>query len=503
MRVLHVIQCLSRGGAARVLVNTAGALVARGAGAHRAISLEPPAEPMVALARARGVEVVADGADPRRLRDELEVADIVQVHFWNTPELYEFLHSDLPPMRMALWCATGGDTPPHVLTRALVEFADVTVAVAPRTPHHLGIALPCISGPADWERFRGFRPRHHDGFRVGYVGTVDFTKMHSRYVEMSARVGVSAVTFVVCGSGDGFGTLAQRARELGVRERFELRGFVEDVASVFAELDLFGYPLCEDNGAGCELVLQEAMYAGIPPVILPFGPTHLVQHGVTGVVAGDEDEYVRAIEALHADPQTRRRLGRSARAHARAHFSPHFAAIRWAQLYADLLRAPKRTRTWPREPEPASGARAPGARRVVAALGDAAGAFRISLDSDDQAAVVAAERSIAESTPAMASPGGGGVLHYRRRYVDDAWLRVWSGLILEHQGHHALAAGEFNGALRLGLEHWRVHAYLARAALALGQRELAERELSKLPQPWPESAAAVLGANQLRLAGAA
>ncbi len=41
----------------------------------------------------------------------------------------------------------------------------------------------------------------------------------------------------------------------------------------------------------------------------------------------------------------------------------------------------------------------------------------------------------------------GGVLHYRRHYPNDGYLRLWAGLVLEAAGKHVLAVGEFSGAL--------------------------------------------------------
>ena len=41
----------------------------------------------------------------------------------------------------------------------------------------------------------------------------------------------------------------------------------EDVRPVLAQLDVFGYPLDADTSATGELSLQEAMHAGIPPVV--------------------------------------------------------------------------------------------------------------------------------------------------------------------------------------------------------------------------------------------
>src|SRR5205823_4152122 len=71
-RVLHVIHRVSRGGAGRALGFLAGALTEFG---HRVLPLDP------APGRAHA-------------RRELAAADLVHVHFWNTPELYELLDGD-------------------------------------------------------------------------------------------------------------------------------------------------------------------------------------------------------------------------------------------------------------------------------------------------------------------------------------------------------------------------------------------------------------------------
>src|SRR4051812_17152211 len=281
-QILHVIPRLSRGGAGRALLCLTRTL---GDFQHRVLSLE------------RGEAI--DGLEPAR-RSELATADIVHVHFWNAPALHELLTGDLPPARLLLAATGGGDHPPQVLTRAMMEHAEMTVADAPRPD---AVRLRVIPAVCDWERVEGIEPVPHAGFNVGYVGTVGFAKMHQRYVAMSARIQVPEVRFVVCGGGDAFSTLARQAEALGVRERFELRGWADDLAPVLSELDVFGYPLCEDNYSASELAIQEAMYAGVPPVVLPYGgAARAVQHGRTGLVARDEDDYARAVEFLHEHP---------------------------------------------------------------------------------------------------------------------------------------------------------------------------------------------------------
>jgi hypothetical protein len=432
-RVLHVIERLSRGGASRALLGVAAHTHAV---EHRVLQL---ADTPAAAAH-----------------EELERADLVHVHFWNTPELYELLTGKLPPMRLLIWAHVGGDQAPHVLSEELVALSDVTVASTPYTP-----GLPVIPPAQGWTHLEGMEGRPHKGFNVGYVGTVDFAKMHPDYVRMSARVDAPDARFVVCGSGDGFATLAREAEELGVRDRFDLRGYVDDVGPVLAELDVFGYPLCPENYSATELVLQEAMYARVPPVVMAYGGAQRsVEHGRTGLVVHDEDEYVEAIERLHAHPEERRQLGDAAHEYAVRTWSPEVVSGLWGATYGELLARPKRTPVWRRDPvlEAAAG-RAPGAARFVESLGDRGEHFRASLLSADRDRVAAAERAIATSSPVLRSADSGGVLHYRRHYPDDPYLRLWSGLVLGEQGRRALAAGEFAGAMKQGLE--RSAAYLA------------------------------------------
>ena len=103
----------------------------------------------------------------------------------------------------------------------------------------------------------------------------------------------------------------------------EIRGYVEDIRAALEEFDIFGYPLIEDTYATSEKALQEAMWAGIPPVVFAHGGVRcLVEHERTGLVVETEDEYARAIERLAGDPDLRRRLGDEARRFIRAAFDP-------------------------------------------------------------------------------------------------------------------------------------------------------------------------------------
>ena len=108
---------------------------------------------------------------------------------------------------------------------------------------------------------------------------------------------------------------------------------------------MFGYPVIHGSA---ELVVQEAMYAGVPPVVFAgTGAAALVTHGMTGLVVQTEDEYVSAIETLHRDEVERRRLGVAAAAYARVTFGAERTAARFETVYDRLMSHPKRSRIWP------------------------------------------------------------------------------------------------------------------------------------------------------------
>ena len=133
----------------------------------------------------------------------------MQIEWWNAPEVDDFLRSDLPPVRMLLWIHVAGDRPPQIITPDVVEYADFALASSPKCflnesiqslPTEARIAKTGMAYDAtDFARLDGLKPKPHDDFRVGYIGYVDYVKMHRRYVHMSAAADIPNVKFVVCG----------------------------------------------------------------------------------------------------------------------------------------------------------------------------------------------------------------------------------------------------------------------------------------------------------------
>jgi glycosyltransferase involved in cell wall biosynthesis len=445
-RILHVIRGLNLAGAARSLIAIAKGLRRVAPYEHTLASLMPPVDDARPLALEAGIEVL-DAPDPGRLRHEVEAADIVHLEWWNNPDIDAFLRSDLPPMRLLVFSHVAGDEVPFILTRELLEFADFYVAgcghalrlpvVQDLSPEVRATTTSTVTATFDADRLAGLSRRPHATFNVGYIGKADFRKMHPNYVAMSARVRVPSARFIVCGDGH-IDLLARQAEQLGAGDRFEFRGFVEDIRSVLEELDVYGYPLGMSPGA--ELNLQEAMYAGIPPVVFSRGGiADAVIHDETGLVVHSEAGYTEAIEHLYHHPEERERLGESARRFARERFGGPRSAADLHKVYQSLLLRPKRPRRWLDAGEGAMPLS--GAKRFAKSLGEHGAPFRAALAGTDRRSQLEAERIIAASSMITLQV----LSDYANACPEDLHLRRWIGLIPDAQARHAPSRAHEDG----------------------------------------------------------
>lgn len=484
MKILHILQGFSLGGASRSVVAIAkDATLKQLDQVHCAISLTPAHPQAVKLAEDAGLQVI-EAPNLDIINREIAQADIVHIHFWNTPEIYQLLQLNLPPMRLLVWLKVVGDRSPHIVTSELVDYADILLATTPysleipaiksRSDLFTNNQIGVVPGIADFSRLESLKNRPHPGFNVGYIGTVDFSKLYQNYIPMSAGVQVPDIRFIVCGGGIE-NSLKQQAESLGVAEKFEFRGYVEDIKSVLEILDVFGYPLVEDTYATSEKSLQEAMYAGVTPVVFPHGGVKgLVINNQTGLVVNSEKEYQEAIAYLYHHPQERLRLGNNARNYAKKYFNPQVSLEKINQTYHQLMKFPKRERRLN------TGNPQTGAALFVQSLGDIDPQFRVSLTSNNISEQLESDRHISTASPGLCNPGGGGLFHYRNCYPKDGYLRFWSALVLQKQGRHHEAINEFYQAWENGCHIWRVLWYLANSAEKIGNHNLAQQAINRV-----------------------
>ncbi|BAQ65668.1 glycosyltransferase family 4 protein [Geminocystis sp. NIES-3709] len=502
IKVLHIIDFLSLGGAARSMIAISKySTRLDNQFHHQVISLKKATPDAIELAQQAGMEFL-DYENEQERNEIIASADLVHIHYWNNPQMFSFLHSELPPLRLMIWFHVSGDNAPQVITRDLINFADFAI---PCNPHsydlpvvkqlapeirHKKVAM--VYDAADFDRVQKIQPQAHEGFNVGYMGTLSFSKMHPNYISMSAKANIPDVKFILCGGGD-IELLKQQASEFNAVEKFDFRGFVEEIASEIAKFDVYGYPLCEDTYAAAELNLQEVMYAGIPPVVFPHGGIKkLIINNYTGLIVENELEYSQALEYLYHNPQERLRLGKNAKEYASQIFGAENAAKQLNPIYDQLMEMPKRRRHWsiPVDgsllDEPVSifdvidiPSQFSGAKTFIESLGDTAPQFMTNLTSQEDSELFASDDEIANSSTLLGM-GEGGVIQYLNYFPDDGYLRFWTALVLEKQGKVKDALGQYIMAINKGYKHWRVFWYLAQVADFLQEIDVLQQALNNL-----------------------
>ena len=446
MLVLHIIPALGPGGPTRTLA----AFFEHAAALHPdvrhvvAVLTRTVHMPLAFRMRATGAEIVR-APTKADLHDRIAAADVVLVHFWNTPPLWRTLAADMPAARYAIWAHIFGVHRPQVLNaRVLARAAAVALTSPP--PARLLPQLqhaPVIPAMVDWRRTRTVTPEAHPGFNADYIGTTNTGKIHPRFVSMMARIAIPDLRVRVFG-GPLEPAMAQAIDTGSAPERFDIGGFVEDIGAVLRTSDIYAYPLAPWTYASCDVSLQEAMLAGVPPVILPHGGiVRFVQSGENGIVARSEDAFVEAIEYLYRHPEQRLRMARNARASAEAMFDP-------ASHSASLVEVLRHARSLP------EGKLLPGVAESV----PSATLFLISQDWEEGEATSAVRAWLAGETERLTAYGRelpdeafrleGGVLQWRNASPDDALLRVWTAHWLARSGRAGEATREMAAARTLG-----------------------------------------------------
>ena len=186
--IVHLVPKICQGGGTASPLNIARQLQHRGSSNHTFVSLAK-ADPETVKSFNKEAFLVIDAPSHKQLDELLEQADIVQVNWWNTPEMATFFARALPPTRLILWSVVTGDAPPHVISEELLERVDQFVACTPYSmelPSVKKLSNPrkkqFIHIPTNFNRLSNLRKKEHEGYNIGYIGTIDYAKMHRDYL---------------------------------------------------------------------------------------------------------------------------------------------------------------------------------------------------------------------------------------------------------------------------------------------------------------------------------
>lgn len=443
--ILHITPHLG-GGVGKVLLNYLKNIKANSSFSHKILSLEYANEEALLSARNANISIVDRmSLHPAAVLAAVAAADIVLVHWWNHPLLYAFLvRESLPACRLVFWSHISGFHPPYVFARQALAYPDLFVFTTPisfQTPEVRCLdkltrrRLRVIWSTGGIGEALGVRPKPHAGFNIGYIGTVDYAKMHPHFLKMCSKVNIPAARFIICGSSNEK-VIQRESRHYDSGGRFVFTGYVKDVSSYLAEFDVFGYPLAPYHYGTCEQALCESMAAGVPPVVLANrAESCIVENRVTGIIARDEKAYPRAIEMLYRNPGLRKELSRNAKKTAKQRFSIERMVGAWESVFREVLDIPKTSKSWLGV---FRGKRTTAAQVFCESLGDRASSFRKNLEAvggKEKKQSLDAIRKIYETSGLWRAKTRGTPSHYHHFFPEDRLLKLWSRTAISREAN--------------------------------------------------------------------
>lgn len=143
---------------------------------------------------------------------------------------------------------------------------------------------------------------------------------------------------LVCGGDGDLDAVRNAATGLGVEDRVEILGWIDDKrkAELLTTASVYALPSFAE---GMPMSILEAMSAGLPVVATPVGGIpDAIADGQEGflVPTGDLPALCDAIDALLADPKLREKMGSRARAKFLACFSSSVALPKLGRIYREL-----------------------------------------------------------------------------------------------------------------------------------------------------------------------
>ena len=336
-KILHITPHLG-GGIGTVLLNW---LTFDKTDRHSVITLDYANDNAVSVCKNNDIPLFSE-LNYSEITKKIRNFDIIVVHFWNHPLLYDFLiMTPLPDSRLIFWSHVSGSNPPYVFNKKLFDMCEKFVFTTPLSFKYVPESpkFEAILSTGGTEKFLNLKKESHNGFNIGYIGTIDFAKMHPDFILTVSKTDADKIYI----TGDG----KNLADFQNLDDRFVVTGKIKNVAEVLEKLDVFAYMLNPNHYGTGEQVIQEAMASGVVPVVMN-NPCEmsLVKHLETGLVANTPQEFTDYINLLKNDADLREKLSAKAKEYARTNFSVKNLAQKWYDIFDEVMKYPKTEKRW-------------------------------------------------------------------------------------------------------------------------------------------------------------
>jgi glycosyltransferase involved in cell wall biosynthesis len=309
VKILHVTPHLGTGVGKAISQLAIGSEKFNVGSEHEIIVLEKPQKPFYHdICEKNDIRVYVE-PDNDFIYNKIVESDILQIEWWHHPLSFKFLNN-LPkfPMRTLMWYHTNGCSHPYLkpetvsIPNKFFGTGQYTIDNPYWTEHQREIAMKNFCAINSSGGFEGFDCdlKSHDGFNVGYFGTLDYAKMHPQFVEYCKSVSdIPYIKFVMIGGGSDIERIKEDAHKLGIGNKFEFTGFVPHVSEELSKLDVVAYLLNPDNYGTTENALLEMMAMGIPVIVFnQCSEKYIVNSG--GYKISSKQEFEEIVRLLYS-----------------------------------------------------------------------------------------------------------------------------------------------------------------------------------------------------------
>lgn len=347
IKVLHLTAHLG-GGVGKALSGLVLQSVSSGLDiVHTIVTLEEQEKPQfIDLIKGCGCEVYIRPTS-ERLCELIKRSDIIQLEWWNHPATIECLCCLAPqPMRLLVWCHVSGLHDP-IIPPKLLEAAHRFLFTSPCSfkakevyvlAEQLGNRLAFVSSGGGFDGLPEPKVENHAPLSVGYLGSLNFAKLHPDYVTFLSAVQVPDFKVRLIGDLANREILERQCVRAGRSELLEFRGYTSDIAIELQAINVMAYLLNPLHYGTAENALLEAMSMGIVPIVLAnLAERSIVEHRRTGFIVSSPGEFADVIKFLMDNPKERLRIGLNAAASVRQCFTTERMGLAFRTQYEELV----------------------------------------------------------------------------------------------------------------------------------------------------------------------
>jgi glycosyltransferase involved in cell wall biosynthesis len=370
-------------------------------------------------------------------------SDVVLIHWWNHPLLQELLmNRELPESRVILWSHISGNADPNSFSDFILNFPDKMVFTTPLSfangNHKQRSDMKANNSTYIWsttgvEKLSEYKTSSENSanaekVRIGYVGNLDYTKLHQSFFDVCKQISGPDISFTVIGPSTTQFNLD--LEKYGQRLNLEATGYIPEFQKfrLMSEFDILLYPLARNHYGTCDQVLQEAMALGVVPVVLNNEmESFMVTHREDGLIANSIEELVENLKELIADNKLRETLGIKASTSSFKKYRISSMSESWNIEFSALMEKPKRLHAtlasrFGRTLEPNE--------VFMQSLSTKAGVFELHKNAAEphEKQIWASQISCLSGSPKWSSPTKSSPSHFSFYFPGDSLLKTWSEL---------------------------------------------------------------------------